>query len=113
MSDVYQLLENWGRWARDRCLPRGVKCGIAIIMDQNVGSTVDIAPANDELAQSIEPVLRILKHRKPDHYRVIELYYRDACSTRLIAKRLGKSNGWASDTLRAGEAWVDGAINGN
>lgn len=109
-NDVYQLLETWGRWSRDRCLPQGVKCGIAIIMAQNVGSVLGVAPVCDEDAQLIERVMRVMKQRKPDHYDVLYMYYVDGLPSRKIAKSLGRSNGWASDMLHAGQAWVDGAM---
>lgn len=110
MSDVYQLLDAWGRWSRDKCLPSGVRCGIAIIMDQNVGGVLGFAPVNDDDAMTVEKVMRTMKQRKPDHYEVVYLSYVKGLSTRKIGKVMGKSNGWASDTLRAGEAWVEGAL---
>lgn len=110
MSDVYQLLENWGRWSRDGCLPHGVKCGIAIIMEQNIGSTVGIAPANDYDAERIERVMVIMKLRKPDHYHALRRYYIMRLSTRKIAKLMDCGNSKASDLVRAGEAWVEGAL---
>lgn len=110
MRDTIQLLEAWGRWSRDKCLPRGVRCGIAIIMDQNVGGVLGFAPVSEDDAIQVEKIMRALKHRKPDHYEVVYLSYVRGLSTRKIGKIMEKSNGWASDTLRAGEAWVDGAL---
>lgn len=110
MSDVIHLLEAWGRWSRDECLPRGYVCGIAIIIAQNVGSTVGLAPVNEDDIDIINPIMQRLKDRKPEHYDVLKLYYKERKPTRVIAKIKHKSNGWASDTLRAGQMWVDGAL---
>lgn len=110
MSDVYQLLDAWGRWSRDKCLPSGVRCGIAIIMAQNVGGVLGVMPVSDDEALSVEKVMRVMKQRKPDHYDVVRLYYVDGYTTRKIAKLKEKSNGWVSDTLHSGQAWVEGAL---
>ena len=110
MTDVVQLLEAWGRWSRDPCMPHGVRCGIAIIMAQNVGGVLGMAPVSEEDALQIERVVRVLKQRKPEHYEVLYLSYVRGLSTRKIGKLMEKSNGWASDTLKSAESWVDGAI---
>ena len=110
MTDVTTLLEAWGRWSRDPCMPSGVRCGIAIIMAQNVGGVLGMAPVSDDEALQVEKVMRVMKQRKPDHYDVLYMSYVERLPTRKIAKRMDKSNGWASDMLRAAEAWVDGAL---
>ena len=110
MRDTIQLLEAWGRWSRDQCLPQGYICGLAVVMAQNVGGVVSIAPVNEDDMRLIEPVMRTLKQRKPEHYSVLYLSYVHNMSTRKIGKHLDRSNGWASDMLKAAEAWVDGAM---
>ena len=110
MNDVKSLLENWGRWNRGEVGPASPKCGIAIIMAQNVGAVVGLAPANDDDAGLVERVMRVLKQRKPEHYAVLHAYYVKQLSTRQIAKCSPYSDRMAFDMLKSGEAWVEGAL---
>lgn len=110
MNDVIQMLRTWGEWSRDKCLPSGYRCGIAVIMAQNVGGVVGFAPVNEHDAQLVERVMRVLKQRKPDHYAVLHAYYVRELSSRQIAKGSPWSDRMVYDMLKAGEAWVDGAM---
>lgn len=110
MSDIRTLLENWGRWNRGEVGPLSPRCGIAIIMAENVGTVVGVAPANDEDAGLVERVMRVLKQRKPDHYAVLHAYYVKSLSSRQIAKGSPYSDRMVYDMLKAGEAWVEGAM---
>ena len=110
MSDVRTMLETWGRWSRDPCLPARVKCGIAIIMAHNVGGAIGMPLVSEEDAQLVERVMRVLKQRKPDHYAVLHAYYVKELSSRQIAKGSPWSGRMVYDMLKAGEAWIEGAM---
>lgn len=110
MKDTIQLLEAWGQYSRNKCLPQGFICGVAVIMARNVGGVVGLPPPNQDDIDFIQPVMTKMKQRKPEHYRVIELYYIERRHIRQIAKALGKSSGWVSDMKGSAEAWIDGAL---
>lgn len=110
MQNVKDMLENWGRSSSDKCLPSGYRCGIAVIIAQNVGGVVGIAPANEDDAASVERVMVLLKQRKPDHYAALHAYYVLRKSIRQIANGSPWSDRAVFDMIKAGEAWVEGAM---
>lgn len=110
MKDTIQLLTAWGQYSRDKCLPQGVVCGIAIIMARNVGGVVGLPPPCQDDVDMIEPIMRKMKERKREHYDIIKMYYIEEKHIRQIAKKFGKSSGWVSDMKSSAEAWVDGAL---
>lgn len=110
MDDTIQKLDAWGIWSRDKCLPAGWIGCCAVIMNFKAGGGIGLPAISDDYIYDINAVMTKMKERKPEHYDVLYKHYVDNKSTRQIAKLLNRSNGWASEMLHSGQAWVDGAL---
>lgn len=110
MTNVRTQLEAWGAWSRNPGLRLNYVCPLAVIIAHNVGNTIGGVIVSDAEAGRVEHVMCLLKARKPETYSVLFDYYVRERSTREIAKGGKQSERKVFDILKAGEAWVDGAL---
>lgn len=110
MGDTRYLLEQWGWWRMHSSgIPRYVSPAYALMRD-NMGSTVPTGCITDDLALAVDRVIARLCIRDQQMGDCIWMTYGAKQSTRRIAAVLGIGETKASQLIRAGEAWIDGAL---
>jgi hypothetical protein len=111
MTDsTHELLKKWGTWQRFPDLRMNARCGVAIIMDDNVGRTVGEPMVGwDEISQ-VDSVLAKLKRHNWKLYQIIWLSYVNQMSSREMGVRLHCDQKKALAILNQAVAWVDGAM---
>jgi len=104
------LLEQWGFWYRSGAgIPRYTSPSLALMRD-NVGSTVPTAMITDEQADKVDRAVARLGKRDPEMGDCVWLHFAEKRTYHGIAKRLGIGKSKAAELVRAGVAWVDGAL---
>ncbi len=110
MGDTRYLLEQWGWWWRHSSgVPRYVSPAYSLIRD-HTGSTIPTGCINDDLAMAVDSVIARLCLRDRQMGNCIWLYYGVKLGTRRIAKIMGVGETKALQLVKAGEAWIDGAL---
>ncbi|AZC88398.1 antitermination protein Q, putative [Pseudomonas chlororaphis subsp. piscium] len=113
LGDTEYLLEQWGWWRMDGMgVPRYVS-QLAVIMSQNnpVPSTKSYV-ITDEVATLVDGVLARLIKRNQQMGDFVWFYF----GAKWPANRIGRENDMSErkawELIKAGVAWIDGALDG-
>lgn len=109
-KSTHELLRDWGVFQRHPDLRMNARCGIALVMDANVGSTVGEPYVSYDMIAPVDRVLANMKLRRRELYDVLWFAYVDEMSSREMASRLDCDQKKALSTLNQAVAWVDGAM---
>ena len=110
VSDTESRLVEWGYWCRSGAgVPRYTSPAFAMMRD-NVGSTVPTAMITDDDAQRVDMAVARLGKRDQQMGDCVWLYFVERRTCHGIGRRLGIGKSKASELVRSGIAWVDGAL---
>lgn len=110
ISSTESKLIEWGYWCLSGSgLPRYTSPAFALMRD-NVGSTVPTPMITDEEAMKVDRAVARLEKRDPEIGSCIWLHFAEKRTYHGIAKRLGIGKSKAAELVKAGVAWVDGAL---
>lgn len=110
ISSTESKLIEWGYWCLSGSnLPRYTSPAFALMRD-NVGSTVPTAMITNEEAIKVDRAVARLTKRDGQMGRCIWLHFAEKRTYHGIAKRLGIGRNKASELVKAGVAWIDGAL---
>lgn len=110
ITSTEYMLEQWGYWLRSGAgIPRYTSPSLALVRD-NVGSTVPTAVITDDDAEKVDRAVARLGKRDKEMGDCVWLHYAEKRTYHGIAKRLGIGKSKAAELVRAGVAWVDGAL---
>lgn len=109
-KSTHELLRDWGVFQRHPDMRMNARCGIALVMDANVGSTVGEPFVSWDEVSQVDAVLAKLKKRNRNLYQVIWFSYVDDLSSREMGARINKDRNAALSLLNQAVNWVDGAM---
>ncbi|QXI49146.1 antitermination protein Q [Pseudomonas anuradhapurensis] len=111
LGDTEYLLEQWGWWRMDGMGVPGYVSQMAAVMSQrNPISTTRSYNIKDEVAELVDGVLAKLIKRDPQMGDFVWFYF----GAKWPANRIGRENGMSErkawELIKAGVAWIDGAL---
>lgn len=112
LGDTEYLLEQWGWWRMDgRGLPGYTSPTLALMRIAAVQSSVSKNYCiTDDWAVAIDNAVARLTHRDQQMGDVLWLYFGEKWAMARVGKHFGISEGKARELVRAGAAWIDGAV---
>lgn len=109
-ADTPWLLEQWAQWSRVNPGP-SLELPSVTPYRRMLGSTLASPLIDDATAMLVDGVVSRLVERDPETGKVIIVYYFTGGNTSAVARQLRKPR-WRVDVLvKAGTAWLDGALN--
>jgi hypothetical protein len=111
LGDTEYLLEQWGWWRMDGMGVPGYVSQMAAVMSQrNPISTTRSYTIKDEVAEVVDGVLAKLIKRDQQMGDFVWFYF----GAKWPANRIGRENGMSErkawELIKAGVAWIDGAL---
>ncbi|MDM9555927.1 MULTISPECIES: antiterminator Q family protein [Pseudomonas] len=111
LGDTEYLLEQWGWWRMDGMGVPGYVSQMAAVMSQrNPISTTRSYTIKDEVAELVDGVLAKLIKRDQQMGDFVWFYF----GAKWPANRIGRENGMSErkawELIKAGVAWIDGAL---
>ncbi|MEA5670450.1 antiterminator Q family protein [Pseudomonas sp. MH2] len=114
LGDTEYLLEQWGWWRMDGMGVPGYVSQMAAVMSlRNPMSTTKSYTIKDEVAELVDSALAKLIKRNQQMGDFVWFYF----GAKWPANRIGRENGMSErkawELIKAGVAWLDGALYGD
>lgn len=114
LGDTEYLLEQWGWWRMDGMGVPGYVSQMAAVMSQrNPMATTKSYTIKDEVAELVDGALAKLIERNQQMGDFVWFYF----GAKWPANRIGRENGMSErkawELIKAGVAWLDGALYGD
>ncbi|WP_323115239.1 antiterminator Q family protein [Pseudomonas guariconensis] len=114
LGDTEYLLEQWGWWRMDGMGVPGYVSQMAAVMSQrNPMATTKSYTIKDEVAELVDGALAKLIKRNQQMGDFVWFYF----GAKWPANRIGRENGMSErkawELIKAGVAWLDGALYGD
>jgi len=114
LGDTEYLLEQWGWWRMDGMGVPGYVSQMAAVMSQrNPMATTKSYTIKDEVAELVDGALAKLIKRDQQMGDFVWFYF----GAKWPANRIGRENGMSErkawELIKAGVAWLDGALHGD
>lgn len=114
LGDTEYLLEQWGWWRMDGMGVPGYVSQMAAVMSQrNPMTTTKSYTIKDEVAELVDGALAKLIKRDQQMGDFVWFYF----GAKWPANRIGRENGMSErkawELIKAGVAWLDGALYGD